>query len=279
MSSTELLAELVGVYASTHPRDTGRLLLSLPSEQVTAFLADAAPATAAVVLQGMPIMAAGHYISLLEVSIAAGILRALPADLVAHLLRDEEQSRRDSVLETLPAEFSRQVRHHLDQTPGTVGSIMMRRPACVMQDATVAEAREQLASQTIGAVPYVYLVDGHAVITGVVNLEDLLKSEPSAPVASFAHGVDTKLPATASVVAAENHPGWQQHNVLPVVDGAGVMIGCLDHRSLLRDLNVVEPDQPASVAAALGELYKIGLEGFLQAAGGPAGQPTGRNTR
>lgn len=277
MSSDDTMGRLAIDFAERHPRDTATLLLTRPKAEVTAFLESAPAPVAAAILESLPIVSAGHFVSMLTPADAARVLAPLPADQAAHVLRGQADPWQTDVLGELPADVARRVRVHLEQRLGTVGAIMLRRPACVTREARVADALDQLQSQSIGAIPYVYVVDSDGRLSGAVNLEDLMKADPATPVTTHMRSADARLQASASAMAARGHQGWHQHTILPVVDAKGVIVGSLDFRSLTGDRQD-STGQSDSVGAALGELYQIGLAGFLQAASGGM-QQSGDNER
>lgn len=269
MSADALLADLAHEFAERHPRESGQVLLSLTGDEARAFLAAAPTETAAAILEQISIAAGGHYVEDLPPADAARLLTSLTDERAVDLLRDIDLDRREPVLREISGHRAERLRDMLGQEAGTVGAIMRQRPPSVQGGGSVAQVLDELRRQRLGAIPYVYLVDRQGVLSQVITLGDLVAADGQTAAADLAQPADARLRVDSTINAALEYSGWQQHASLPVVDARGVLVGGLEYRALLRHRALADAESTDdSVGASLGELYRLGLAGFLQAATG-----------
>jgi hypothetical protein len=141
------------------------------------------------------------------------------------------------------------------------------RVTAVQASAPAGDVRAQLRRQPARIGEYVYAVDGSHVLVGVVDVAALTQADAAAPVSSVTRpGIDwvrVEMPLSA----VEAHPGWQQYDVMPVVDAGQRLVGLIRHRRLRqldRDGTAGHDDRAVRTLVALGEVYWLGLSGLLQ---------------
>ena len=66
------------------------------------------------------------------------------------------------------------------------------------------------------------------------------------------------------------NPGWREFHTLPVVDEKGIFLGAIDYRTIRRlEQDIIKPAHHSPLnetAAAMGELFWVGLSGFVKGA-------------
>jgi len=99
----------------------------------------------------------------------------------------------------------------------------------------------------------------------VVSLRELLDPARRGPLLSLARAVEP-FPARADVAAMSVHPGWYEHDSLPVVDERGVYLGAVRHERLRQQQGAPGARRTrggVEAVVALGELYWLGLSGLV----------------
>jgi hypothetical protein len=89
-----------------------------------------------------------------------------------------------------------------------------------------------------------------------------------------------RLPAWLPAAAIRTDAGWKMYHAMPVVDEAGRFLGAIRYQTLRRlehDADAAGSERPtATTVAALGELFHLGMAGFVEgisAAAVPRGRP------
>src|SRR5438309_9483212 len=102
---------------------------------------------------------------------------------VVDVLDDLPKERADEILELMQEEKSEEVQELLEYTEGTAGRLMSPEFVAVREDATVAEAIEHIRKAASGeGAFYLYVVDDHDHLVGVVPLHRLLAADAPTPI-------------------------------------------------------------------------------------------------
>jgi hypothetical protein len=108
--------------------------------------------------------------------------------------------------------------------------------------------------------------DGHLV--GVIDVAELMQSRAGDPLRAVMHTQVERLPAWTPSPGIHIHPGWRAFHALPVVDDSGRFLGAIRYQTLRRLEQEAEAGtalQPtAATAVALGELFHLGVAGFVE---------------
>lgn len=219
---------LSDVLAETHPADVSRVLreLSLP-EQVRVFRLLAPPEAGAVLseLDDQTLLELVRALDEVEVS---KILDQMPADHVVEVVEELPPEQAEKFLDLMAEEKSEEVQELLEYEEGTAGRLMSPNVVAVGEQATVAQAIAHVrkAATRDGAF-YVYVVDDHDHLVGLVPLHRLLTADPSTPIGAIrtsdveSVSVGTDQEEVARLV--------QHHNLLevPVVDANRRLLGTI----------------------------------------------------
>lgn len=116
-----------------------------------------------------------------------------------------------------------------DNLDDPVVKYVRRGVVTLLTSQTVAEALSALRSQKPEeGVVYLYVVDEHGKLKGVVPTRRLLVSEPDTPVSSLMVTQIVTLPDTATVMVACEQFLLHRYLAFPVVDSEGVLLGSVD---------------------------------------------------
>jgi len=172
---------------------------------------------------------AGIILDSLNVETVRDILDNMSDDDLAYILRDLDERKAERFLDALLTEDAQAVREIIKQASGTAGSIMTTAFIAVAETFTVAEtlAHVRAEAEDSETINYIYVLDQHDVLQGVLSLRELLFAARDALLSDLmtVHPIHTFLD-TSEVVAAEQirHYGLQ---ALPVLDRQNVMQGII----------------------------------------------------
>ena len=256
-----LLPDLARRFAEAHPDEAAQILERLPLQEITPYLQDVEPSSAAKVLQQiMPAVAGPCLVSLPRESRNA-IMAALPIDLAARLIRSLEVALQKSVLEQIPESLAKSLRPLLAFPSETAGALMDPRIAGWPSDMNVSEALERMRANSYRVVDYLYIVDREGRLVGVVSYWDLATIDPQNSLGSVMQPNVDHLMATAPKKSILVHPAWRRFHALPVTDQAGRFLGVLRYKTLrqLEGELAGEMQNPVHTFLALGELCWTGM--------------------
>jgi Mg/Co/Ni transporter MgtE len=264
----ELERTLLVRYLCDHPGDAARAVESMPTAEAAALL-DALPAEAsdALLPRLIPVTVAGS-LSLLQPERAASLVSGMPRSRAAAVLRAMRPREQAATVAALDLEVRRAMEPLLRYSEGTAGALMDPAVLSVASSASVAETLERIRKSAQQAMYYVYVVDDEQRLFGVVSMRELMETNGTEPVAIHAkRPVESVLPR-ASAESVLEHPAWSRFHALPVVSSSGRFLGVIRYETVRAlEGSFVEQsveDRGAETAAALGELYGLGVRGLVE---------------
>jgi magnesium transporter len=227
----ELLAggreeRLAGLLDHAHAADISQAVreLSLP-EQVRLFRL-LNPQQAGAVLAELDDQVLLELVRALDETEVSKILDQMPSDDVVEVVEELPKEEAEKILDLMEEEKSEEVQELLEYGEGTAGRLMSPRVVAVNEHVTVAQAIDHIRKSAGGEDAfYLYVVDDHDHLVGVVPLHRLVTAEPRIPIRAIRTDdvesvtVDTDQEEVARLV--------QRYNVLevPVVDGDRRLLG------------------------------------------------------
>ena len=168
----------------------------------------------------------------------AAILNRMEADDAADLLLELDQDRRLPVLNLLPPGRQRKLRSLLGHNPSTAGGLMNPDLVSVPSAATVGEAIARVRASELGPqqVSIIVAVGSDGKLAGAVALSELIRADPSDPLAGLieagdpAVSVEADLPEVATLMTDYNLIA------IPVVDHQGRPAGIIAVDDILEQL-------------------------------------------
>lgn len=241
MAETERLAEtvkdllaggrderLASVLEEAHAADIVSVLRELPpSDQVRLFRL-LAPEHAGQVLAELDDATQRELLHALDETEVTRILERMPAERVVEVVDELPQEEAEKLLDLMEEEKSEEVQELLEYPEGTAGRLMSPEFVAVHEGATVGEAIEHIRkSRTGDDAFYLYVVDDHDHLVGLVPLHRLLTADPATPIHAVRHEdvhcvtVDTDQEEVARLV--------QRYDLIqvPVVDGHRRLVGTI----------------------------------------------------
>lgn len=259
---------LLDAFVSKHPVDAARAIRGMEIPHVAAVLERLPASSAQLLLTRLPPLLAARGLETLGRDAAAELVSATPPSGSALILRSMTRDSREAILERLGHERRKSLSVLLRHSPGTAGALMDPEVLSVHEDATVREALDSLLRSPQHSLYYLYLVNDEQRLVGVVNTRELMESKPELPVGLAATRRVDSLPARASAESIVASPAWRRFHALPVVETDGRFLGVLRYETLRqleeRLAGRMQEDDAAETAAALGELYGLGLRGIFE---------------
>jgi len=205
-----------------------RVIRELPPDEQLRVFRLLAPQRAGAVLSELDDPVLRGLIGSLGDTEVSRILDRMPTDHVVEVVEELPKEQAEGILELMEEEKSEEVQELLEYGEGTAGRLMSPEFIAVHERATVAQALEHIRKAATGDDAfYVWVVDDHDHLLGLVPLHRLLAADPATPISAIrnedveAVSVDTDQEEVARLV--------QHYNVIevPVVDANRRLLGTI----------------------------------------------------
>jgi magnesium transporter len=257
-------------FIKEHPVDAARILEQLATDDIVKFLIDFSPDLAAKVSIFMPPLMASKCLGNLDNKNAAAIIEKLTVEVATVLLRRVEESKRLAILEVLPDDIMKLLSLVLKYPENTAGALMDPQVFTLFDDISVKEAIKDIRINPEHVFYHIPVINREQAFLGLINIRELMISEPESRVASVMHTGIGSLSPNANRETILAHPDWRIYHELPVVDQTGIFLGLISYQVVRRLENEVQKSirsaPLADAGKALGELYWVGLSAFLKGA-------------
>lgn len=270
MSATERVAL---AFLRDHPEDAAKLLERASPADVAAVLASVPADDGAEVLRSLGPTAAHDSAAALSDDALTVIIEKLPLDAAGSVLRRMGVDRRAVLLAALDQERRERLDAALTFPDNSAGSLADPVVLALPDDITVGDAQKAVRTAH-PTTPDVYVVTRERVLVGVLSIQDLMAARPKEPLQAVMLPNPVRLDAGADLATVAVHPAWREFDALPVVDGAGRLVGGIQHRAVRR----LNPDRGGPMIAALvglSELYWASLSGIIASFSPPKPATTG----
>ena len=170
------------ILARTHPADLAQVLSHfLTREQIRLLELSGDDERQAEVVSSLSISAATDLLAELELKRAVAIVREMSGDDRADLLAEIDEELAGKILEAMPDEESDEVAELLRYGETTAGGIMSPDVLAIPENVTASEAiRIVQESPDVEMAFYIYVVNDHDNLVGVLSLRQLVTSRPEA---------------------------------------------------------------------------------------------------
>lgn len=217
---TESIKELLGggreerlanVLEDAHAADIARVIRELPLPDQVRLFRLLGPQHAGDVLSELDDQTMRELVRALDETEVSRILDRMPSDHVVEVVEELPKEQAEEILELMEEEKSEEVQELLEYGERTAGRLMSPTFIAVHEEATVAQAIEHIRKAATGDDAfYVYVVDDHDHLVGVVPLHRLLAGDPVTPIRAIRNEdvesvtVDTDQEEVAQVVRRYN---------------------------------------------------------------------------
>jgi magnesium transporter len=210
-------ADLAAVIEDLNAKDQASLLSSLPED------------TAAEALEQLDVDTQLSILEDLHPDRAADIIENMSSDDAADLLGEVEPEVQQQLLGLMQPEEAEDVRELLEHGENTAGGIMTTEYLSVPLGVTVGETFEHIRKSAEDAelVYYIYVLNEHEHILGVLSLRNLIASPLDAPISSIMTTDVVTVPVNASREEVATTIARYDFVAVPVVDDDGIMRGII----------------------------------------------------
>jgi magnesium transporter len=230
-SIKELLAggrdeRLATVLDDAHAADISQTLRELPLADQVRLFRMLNPQQAGAVLAELDDQVLLELVRALDETEVSKILEQMPSDDVVEVVEELPKEQADKILDLMEEEKSEEVQELLEYGEGTAGRLMSPRFVAVNEHVTVAQAIDHIRKSASGEDAfYLYVVDDHDHLVGMIPVHRLVTAEPTTPIRSLraedveSVTVDTDQEEVARLV--------ERYNVMevPVVDADRRLLG------------------------------------------------------
>lgn len=277
-----LETRLASAFLEEHPREAALALERMPASERAAVLR-ALPAEASPALGEMVASSAAESVAMLEPEEAGPALDGLAPDVAIAILRRMSAETAHRLVEGLPNAKQEAIRRLLRYPEGTAGAVMDPMVLAIPEDISVGEARVRLRREAPGLLYYLFVVDRQGLLTGVLDISELMRARARDPIGSVMHAPVEHVQAWTPAASVRAHPAWRSFHALPVTDETGRFAGAIRYQTLRR----LEHEAGAGGAAAprgitvgaLGELFQLGLAGLVDGVAAAASPAAARSIR
>jgi magnesium transporter len=174
---------LAAVLEEAHAADLAAVVRELPpADQVRVFRL-LAPDDAGAVLSELDDPTTRELLRSLDETEVTRILEHMPSDHVVEVVEELPKAEAEKLLDLMEEEKSEEIQELLEYRDGSAGRLMSPNFVAVSERATVGQAIEHIRkSRTGDDAFYVYVVDEHEHLVGMVPLHRLLIADPATPI-------------------------------------------------------------------------------------------------
>jgi len=255
-------------FVANHSTEAARIIEQLKTEQSLALIEKLPVDLAVMLIKKMEQYAVVKCIERMEVDHSVEIIEKLPVQLSALILRRMNIDEREVILAKVTPQFSISLKQMLEYSENSVGAIMNPLVPTLPDDISLKDARERIKKHKRQLLHYIFITRRDNTFAGIVKMEDLLIADSKEPLESIMKKDVPHLIADTDFHKFFNHSGWIEHTALPVLDRSGNFLGAISQGEIRKIENDIKfPSQNALASNALGQLFRIGLEGLLYSAG------------
>ena len=240
-----------------HPEESARVLERLEPLKIAELLRDAPTESVATVISKFAPAVAGACVACLPAEERSAVLALLPVPIAAALLRPVEAGPREEALGALPEGSRKALDRALSYPEHSAGALADPSAVVLHADLTVEEATDRLREQAGTAPPRIFVLDRSQRLVGAVTPATLLGGSPKATVGSL--DIEVVRAVAAGVDAATLVARERPEDSIAVVNTEGTFLGAIDERTLRGQRVAGVSRSLIHPAAAIGELYWLGL--------------------
>lgn len=233
------------------PSDAADVLEQLDQADAAQLLSDLPPADAAEILEEIAPELAAALIEQYPLSELAAALNEMPSEAAADLIGELDAEISEDVLAAMADDAEDEVRDLLLYPPDSAGGLMTTDIAALPTGMTTGEAIERIRQlrEEYEDLSYVYVVDDHDRLEGVISFRDLVFRRPGSPLA------DVMVPDPVAVDLLTDREDVaelaQRYHLfgVPVVDTDYRLVGMVTTEAVIE---AIQDEATEDFAAAVG---------------------------
>jgi magnesium transporter len=220
------MQELAGLLESYHPADIAELLDELTEEQAVAVFELLPIDVASEVLDETGSLVRQELVEKVDDERLADLLDELPMDDAAEFVADLPELVAERLLDLMEPDEAEEVRELLSYQDETAGRLMITNIARLRRQWTAAQALDYLRGlEEEAELHYLYVVDEHSVLIGIVPLRQLMVAKPNVLIESLMKPDVASVQVTADQEELAEFISKYDYFSIPVVDHNGRLLG------------------------------------------------------
>lgn len=257
---------LLEQYVGKHAKEAARNIERLNFNEIAVILTQLSDEANVNLLAAMNSYIAAKSIELMDLEDAISLFEKLEIPIAEAILRRCEPSFSDKIVENMPPKITGILRQKLKAKENTVAAYLDPVVFSLKNYRTVAEGIKLIKQVKKGVEAFVCLVDENDNYNGIVMLNDLLFADANTEVSSLIKMDSPCFVIDSSTEAILDNPVWMEFKSVPVIFVDGKLAGILHYKAVQKktlDSSKELNRQIIETSNSLGELYGIGLSGFL----------------
>jgi CBS domain-containing protein/sporulation protein YlmC with PRC-barrel domain len=213
--------------AQMHPADLAEIISEVSSKERQALFGSLDVETAAEALHELEPRVQADIIDDLSKEKAADVLEQMPPDEAADVLGDLPEKKAQELINLMEKEEAEEVQELLEHEEDTAGGLMTSEFLAFTLSMTVAEAiaEMRLAAPDVETIYYLYILDEHEHLAGVLSLKNLILAAPETAIRDIMVTPVKTVPLDADRMAVAEFISKYNLLAAPVVDEDNVMHG------------------------------------------------------
>lgn len=211
------------------PGEGSRVVAQLSPEEQTAFVSVLATGDAADLMEALPELQAAQMLAELPATQAAHIFDEMESNQQVDLLDQLSSAKSEAILEEMNPKEAENVRFLAKYDSNCAGGLMITEflafPESSKVDDLLNDLRANAEKYAEYNVQYIYVVNDEHQLTGVLRLRDLLLAKPGRAIFSMMIADPISVVDQTSLEDLQHTFDSRPLFGLPVVDGAGAMVG------------------------------------------------------
>ncbi len=259
---------VINDFIDKHPFAAAQALEQVSSEEVVDFLQTLSLQKNEKLLRLMNAKKGAECLVLMPADRSSELIEQADASLIASLFMFVETPVRSKLLTNISSDKRATIKRQLSFLPNSIATLM-ESAVMISIEMSVDNALQLFKRNTTAQEFYLYVVDLDGNFKGIVRLKELFVAEPFGDLKEVIIKTVPTLLSDISVKTIIEHPGWLEYQEMPVIDTSGKLLGKLTHRSTMQFKTKVKNSsyEIEETGNALGELFRIGLNGLLQGGG------------
>ena len=258
---------LLQQFISRHPTQAAQAVESLTDDDIVTFMEEMPLALNAMLVSKMKTYRGASCLQLVRPELAKELTEQVDMATAEALLRHCEIPFRNKLLNSILPKRAEVLNQKLGYKAGTVGAWMMPTVFALNKETRVKDALEMIKLEKERVSSTIYIVDEEDKLVGNIKLAELFFADQTTLLATIMNTEIPKVFADLQIKSMQNHTVWYEHLAIPVVNRSGKLIGILDAESCQKSHTKSSREMTEEVletSNALGEVYRIGLMGFIQ---------------
>lgn len=258
--------DLDAILEELHPYDIAQIYEDLPEKHRTRFLLHLKINALADMIQELSREEQFDVLNRLGIDRKNKVLDEMDNDDLASLLDELSPEKMEALLSGMKEEESQIVQDIINYPPETAGRLMTNRFVWIRDYYTVRDAVGKLKSfaEFAETINYLYVVDQHRKLVGVVSYRDLLLADAEQRIHNIMYERVISVPDTADQEEVARLIGRYDFLAIPVVNEEKVLVGIVTVDDII-DVVIQEANEDIEKLSASGKAIDFDTKAFVAA--------------